>query len=108
MKIDIISYTDEQYAALASEQILEVQAAQLKKNKLDAAFTEALEKERTRLSARGLLRSSYWELFVERLTKSHEQEVENLRQALLFYLRFTTRPDESVWQGMRHIRSIMP
>ena len=96
MKIDIISYTDEQYAALASEQILEVQAAQLKKNKLDAAFTEALEKERTRLSARGLLRSSYWELFVERLTKSHEQEVENLRQALLFYLRFTTRPDESV------------
>ena len=29
MKIDIISYTDEQYAALASEQILEVQAAQL-------------------------------------------------------------------------------
>ena len=96
MKIDIISYTDEQYAALASEQILEVQAAQLKKNKLDAAFAEALEKERTRLSARGLLRSSYWELFVERLTKSHEQEVENLRQALLFYLRFTTRPDESV------------
>lgn len=96
MKIDIISYTDEQYAALASEQILEVQSAQLKKNKLDAAFADALEKEKNRLSARGLLQSSYWELFVERLSKSHEQEVENLRAALLFYLRFTTRPDENV------------
>ena len=34
MTIDIISYTDAQFAALTAEQLLEVQQAQLKKKEL--------------------------------------------------------------------------
>ena len=41
MTIDIISYTDEQYAQLSEEQILEVQSAQLKKERLKARLEQA-------------------------------------------------------------------
>ena len=41
MKIDIISYTDEQFAQLTEEQLLEVRSAQLKKNRLDRKLENA-------------------------------------------------------------------
>ena len=42
MEIDIISFTDEQFAALTEEQLLEVENVQMKKNRL----TEDLEEEK--------------------------------------------------------------
>ena len=43
MEIDIISFTDEQFAALTEEQLLEVENVQMKKNRL----TEDLEEEKS-------------------------------------------------------------
>lgn len=44
MEIDIISYTDEQFASMTDEQILEVENVQLKKNRL----TERLKEKKQR------------------------------------------------------------
>ncbi len=93
MKIDIISYTDAQYAALTSEQLLEVQSAQLKKNRLDLRLEEEKLKEKHRLLSNGVFLSKVWELYCEKLQAEYEAEVENLRDSLLFYLRFSARPD---------------
>ena len=88
MTIDIISYTDVQYAALTKEQILEVEAAQLKKNRLFIKLEEEKRKEKYRLIENGIFLSKIWELYCEKLQKEYDQEVENIRDSLLFYLRF--------------------
>ena len=88
MVIDIISYTDEQFAALTEEQLLKVQQAQLKKNRLKAALIEDLDREQFRLIDNGIFISSIWELAKWKLNRAYQQEVDNVRDALLFYLRF--------------------
>lgn len=93
MTIDIISYTDTQYAALTEEQILEVQAAQLKKNKLLIKLEEDKRKEKYRLIENGVFLSKIWELYCEKLQKEYDNEVENIRESLLFYLRFTSKTE---------------
>ena len=93
MNIDIISYTDAQYAALTAEQLLEVQEAQLKKNRLDLKLEEEKLKEKHRLLSGGVFLSRVWELYCEKLQAEYETEVENIRESLLFYLRFSARPD---------------
>ena len=55
MEIDIITYTDKQYAALTEEQILQVKEAQLEKNRLTAKLQENLQKEKERLVENGTL-----------------------------------------------------
>ena len=49
MLIDIISYTDAQYAMLTEEQLLEIKSAQLKKNRLTAKLEENLRDSHTPL-----------------------------------------------------------
>ena len=90
MEIDIISYTDKQYAALTEEQLLEVKSAQLQKNRLQSALAENIEKEKHRLVANGIIKSEIWELIKKKLQTEFEQEVERLRESLLFYLRFSS------------------
>ena len=46
MKIDIVSYTDEQYAAMTHTQIDEVRQAQKNKDKLTLKLRENLHKEK--------------------------------------------------------------
>ena len=58
MHIDIISYTDVQFAALTEEQLLEVKNAQLKKNRLEDKLNEDLQKERQRLIENGIFLST--------------------------------------------------
>ena len=94
MNIDIISYTDAQYAALSEEQLLQVKAAQLKKNKLDAKLERDKIEEKHRLVKRGIFLSGIWPLYCEKLQQEYEQEVENLRDSLLFYLRCTTKAEQ--------------
>ena len=48
MTIDIISYTDAQFAELSEEQLLEVKSAQLKKNRLDVQLQEKKLNEKVR------------------------------------------------------------
>ncbi len=95
MEINIISYTDAQFAALTEEQLLQVKNAQLKKNRLEAAMEEELQKEKERLLNNGIFLSSIWYSVQERLQEIYDQEIANIREALLFYLRFATKPDGS-------------
>ncbi len=99
MKIDIISYSDAQYEAFTEEQIQEIKSAQLKKNKLERALAEAKRNEKHRLISRGIFLSPIWQAYQERLQAEYDQEIENLRDSLLFYLRFSTKIDVSEETG---------
>lgn len=94
MTIDIINYTDEQFALLTAEQLLEVQSAQLKKNRLDRKLEEDKLKEKYRLGERGILLSDIWEQYCAKLQAEHDDEVTAIREALLFFLRFSNKPPE--------------
>ncbi len=92
MVIDIISFTDEQFAELSAEQLLEVKNVQLKKNRLTQQLEEDKRKEKYRLLTAGIFRSPIYAEICDRLDGTYSQEVENLREGLLFYLRFSSRP----------------
>jgi hypothetical protein len=94
MVIDIISYTREQFALLTAEQLLEIQEAQMKKNALDRKLEADMLEEKHRLINRGMFLSGIWEKYCEKLRAVHAQEIELLREALLFYLQFAAKPDE--------------
>ena len=91
MEIDIISYTAEQFAELSDEQILEVQQAQLKKNKLKQRLEKDKQDEKNRLIENGTYFSQLWNLYCARLQHEYEQEVNAIRDALLFYLQYSSR-----------------
>lgn len=93
MTIDIISYTDEQFALLTEEQILEIEEAQLRKNRLVEQLEEDKRREKYRLLEAGVFRSPVWEEVCGALEASCQQEVDNIRDGLLFYLRFASRPE---------------
>lgn len=96
MTIDIISYTDAQFAALTEEQLLEVQSAQLKKNRLQAALEEDLQKQKYRLIDNGIFLSTIWRVIQWKLNRTYETEVENIRNGLLFYLRYSGKSPEEI------------
>lgn len=91
MTIDIISYTDEQYAQLTDEQLLEIRESQLKKNNLIENMENTLQKEKERLVKNGIFTSHIWGMLQTKLAEKLEAEITTLREALLFYLRFSTR-----------------
>ncbi len=95
MEIDIISYTPAQYAALSEEQILEVKGAQLKKNRLQEKLNKDIEKEKYKLMENGTYISPLYNLLKNKLTASYNQEVENIREGLLFYLRYGGKPNDT-------------
>lgn len=96
MNIDIIDYTAAQFAALSAAQITEIKEAQEKKNKLTSALEESLREEKSRLSENGILRSAQWGLIEAQLRAEYATAVENLREGLLFYLRYSaSEEDES-------------
>ena len=103
MTIDIISYTGEQFAALTPEQLLEVQSAQLKKNKLLLKRDNEMEKEKHRLLDNGIFLSPIWRLYCEKLTAEYDQEITQIRDALLFYLQYGSRADESAESGAPYL-----
>ena len=89
MTIDIISYTEEQYAVLPEAHILEIQNAQLKKNRLIRKLEEDKQKAKEQLIENGTFLSELWAQRCARLEEVCAQEVEAIRGALLFYLRYT-------------------
>jgi hypothetical protein len=93
MVIDIITYTDEQFAVMSPEQIMEIKEAQFKKNKLTLELEEKLQKEKERLSENGILRAELWGIIQNKLRERYRNEVEKLKEGLLFYLRFSSIPD---------------
>ena len=91
MEIDIISYTSEQYAKLNDAQLLEVQSAQMKKNRLFRKLSQAKQDEKNRLIENNTFLSELWELYCARLEEEYEQEVDAIRDGLLFYLQYSVR-----------------
>lgn len=89
MTVDIISFTSEQYARLSEEQLLQVRSAQAKKNRLDNELAAAKEAEKYRLIKNGVFLSEIWERYCAKLQREYEQELESLRQGLLFYLQYS-------------------
>ncbi len=88
MIIDIVEYTEEQFAALSAEKLMEIREAQIRKNGLLEKLQKALETEKQRLIDRGVFLSTIWEKKSAELTEEYEKEVEVLREGLLFYLHY--------------------
>lgn len=92
MTIDIIQYTPEQFAELSSEEIMEVKRVQLSKNRLARNLEEKKRAAKYKLVAAGTYRSNIWQEICRELETAYEQEVENLRDGLLFYLQYGNQP----------------
>ncbi len=88
MTIDIINYTEAQYAALSAVKLQEVREAQMKKNALVAKLESQKAKEKARLIDRGIFPSSIWARREAELTEACEAEINVLRETLLFYLHY--------------------
>lgn len=95
MEIDIISFTDEQFALLNETQVQEVENVQIKKNRLTLALAENKRKEKYRLLKNGIWRSGVYQKICDALDDRYDAEVEALRDGLLFYLRFSTRSEDA-------------
>ena len=89
MTIDVINYTEEQFAKLNSEQLLQVSKVQTSKNRLLRRLEEKKLSEKYRLVKAGIFRSGIWEKICERLQNEYDAEVEMLRDGLLFYLQYS-------------------
>ncbi|MBQ4053820.1 MAG: hypothetical protein IJD33_05730, partial [Clostridia bacterium] len=74
-KIDIINFTEAQYAALTRGQLQEVKTSQQKKNRLYRILQEDLRKEKHKLVKNGLYNSEIYMLIEARLTAIYEEEV---------------------------------
>jgi hypothetical protein len=99
MVIDIISYSDAQYALLNEEQIQEVKSAQVKKNRLIKQMEEALVKEKARLVNNGTYLSPMSALLLQEVREKYEAEIAWIREGLLFYLQFSSRVSEEEESG---------
>ena len=91
MVIDIINYTDEQFAVMSEEQLLEIKSAQLKKNNLEKKLLKDKAAFRRKLVENGTFLSEAYVLECARLDADCEEQVTAVREALLFYLRFSSR-----------------
>ena len=91
--IDIISFTESQFATLTKGQLQVVTTAQRRKNRLLSTLQNTLRKEKHRLVKNGLFHSEIYNLLEERLTAEYENEVELIKQYLLFYLHYSMKPD---------------
>ena len=97
--IDIIEFTESQFAALSRGQLQTVKTAQQKKDRLYKDLREKLRREKHRLVKNGMFSSGIYDLLEERLTAEYEHEVEVVRQCLLFYLRYSMKPSASAMSG---------
>ncbi len=94
MVIDIIDYTEAQFAELTVEKLTKIREAQRKKNRLVAACDEEIEAERRRLIDRGIFHSKIWGKRKEVLRAACDKEVEFLREGLLLYLNEAKEDDK--------------
>ena len=93
MTIDIISFTDDQFARLTDEQLVEVRNVQLKKNRLLRALEEDKKQVKYTMLKKGTYVGASYEKACEELQSVCDEEIENLRDGLLFYLRYAVRDD---------------
>ncbi len=95
MTIDIIEYSELQYAALSSEKLEKIRAAQLKKDKLLQTLAARLKEEKQRLIDGGIFPSTMYAALETELTAACQAEIEEVREGLLFYLHYATNDGAS-------------
>ena len=91
MTIDIINYSTEQLAAMSEAQLMEVKEAQARKDRLKRKLDAQIESEKGKLVEKGIFNSELFTLIKNKLTAEYEEEVNLLRDGLLFYLLYTVR-----------------
>ena len=67
MTIDIVTYTDEQYAAMTAEQLKEVRDAQTEKDELKIELEDTLKAERAALVKKGIFNSNLYQMIKTKL-----------------------------------------
>ena len=72
MTIDIVTYTDEQYAAMTQEQLKEVRDAQTEKDELKIELEDTLKAERAALVKKGIFNSNLYQMIKTKLEKEYE------------------------------------
>ena len=95
MVIDIITYTEAQFAALSTEKIEEIRNAQLKKNKLTLALEARLREEKQKLIDRGIYPSDIWGKIEAKLRAEYDNDVQILRDGLLFFLHYVAEKESA-------------
>ena len=93
MTIDIVTYTDEQYAAMTQEQLKEVRDAQTEKDELKIELEDTLKAKRAALVKKGIFNSDLYQLIKTKLEKEYEARVEFIRECLLFFLQYSKDPN---------------
>jgi hypothetical protein len=93
MTIDIINYTEDQFAALSTEKLEEIRSAQLKKNRLAAALEEKLKAEKQKLVDKGAYPSDVWGKIEEKLRAKYTADVQIIRDGLLFFLHYVAEDE---------------
>ena len=93
MTIDIIAFTDAQYAALNEVQLQEVINAQTRKDNMTKALEEKKRKEKFRLIKNGVFRSGIYNALCTQWDEEYAAELEVVKEKLLFYLRFALKPE---------------
>ncbi len=99
MVIDIVTFTDAQYAAMSEGQLLEVRNAQMRANALRAEAKRLEREVKFRMIENGVGRSTSREAYVKRELARIDEEIETVRQDLLFYLRFVMKIPEGEEQS---------
>ena len=94
MVIDIVTLTDEQYAAMSETQLLEVRNAQTRANALRAKARALLQKTKFKMIEHGVGRSTSREAYIAEETERINGQIDGIREELLFYLRFVVKPPE--------------
>lgn len=94
MVIDIISYTDAQYAALTAGQLQQVISAQKKKNALMREYPKKVAAKKAELIENGAVHSDLWKEVFADMREEYETELNELREGLLTYLRYAVKPSE--------------
>lgn len=95
MVIDIISYTEAQYAALTAGQLQQVISAQKKKNALEREFSKKLAAKKAELIGNGMMHSELWDSVISDMYEEHQTELDTLREGLLLYLHYAVKPSDS-------------
>lgn len=93
MVIDIIDYNDAQYMQLGEVRLQRVREAQLEKNELLNQLARDKRREKYKLLKNGVYRSGIYESVCAELERQCQEQINVIRDSLLFYLRFAIRED---------------
>ena len=88
MKIDIVDFSESQFAVMSMEKLREIRSAQVKKDRMTAELEKRIEEERKKLIDKGVYPSDVLEKIRAELTAEYDREITILREGLIFFLHY--------------------